>query len=109
MTEHDAIREKLQRRLAELEERMGRIRADLRRPGDRDSEERATERENDEVLERLDEAESAELEQVRGALARIEAGSYGRCRACGGSIDQARLRALPYAETCIDCAEEGGS
>lgn len=109
MADHEVIREQLLRRLAELEERTGRIQADLRRPGDRDWVERATQRENDEVLERLDEAETAELVQVRGALARIEAGSYGRCRDCGESIDRGRLSALPYAETCIDCAEAGAS
>jgi len=107
VTDRAAIRENLQRRLAELEKRMGRIQADLRRPGDRDWQERATQRENDEVLERLDETETAELAQVRSALGRIEAGSYGSCRDCGDPIDPDRLRALPYAETCIDCAEAG--
>ena len=108
MPEHTAIREQLERRLAQLEERTGRIQADLRRPGDRDWPERATQRENDEVLERLDEAEVAEIARVRAALSRLESGRYGRCRRCEAPIQQERLRALPYADTCIDCAEAEG-
>jgi RNA polymerase-binding transcription factor DksA len=108
VADYTAIREQLERRLAQLEDRTGRIQADLRRPGDPDWPERATQRENDEVLERLDEAGVAEMALVRAALARLEAGSYGRCRSCGGSIEHDRLRALPYADTCIECAETGG-
>jgi RNA polymerase-binding transcription factor DksA len=109
VAEHTAIREQLERRLAQLEERTGRIQAELRRPGDRDWPESATQRENDEVLERLDEAEVAEMALLRAALTRLESGSYGRCRRCEGPIQEGRLRALPYADTCIDCAEAGGA
>lgn len=45
------------------------------------------------------------LAQVEEALARIESGTYGICQRCGGSIDHARLRALPYAKLCIRCKE----
>ena len=109
VAEYTAIREQLERRLEQLEERTGRIQADLRRPGDPDWPESATQRENDEVLERLDEAGVAEMALVRAALTRLESGSYGRCHRCGGSIEHDRLRALPYADTCIDCAEAGGA
>ncbi len=43
------------------------------------------------------------LTQVDEALARIEAGTYGRCTNCGQSIAPARLMALPSAALCIDC------
>jgi RNA polymerase-binding transcription factor DksA len=45
-------------------------------------------------------------ETVRGietALRRLREGSYGICADCGGRIKVARLRALPFAETCIGC------
>ena len=104
MAEPAAIRERLRSRLAQLAERTGRIESDLRRPGDSDWPERATQRANDEVLERLDDAELVEMEQIRAALARLDAGRYGRCQSCDGEIEPARLETLPHAPTCIDCA-----
>ncbi|MCC6728193.1 MAG: TraR/DksA C4-type zinc finger protein [Chthonomonadales bacterium] len=43
------------------------------------------------------------LRQVDEALARIEAGTYGKCLQCGRPIAEERLRALPYAAFCIAC------
>ena len=33
-------------------------------------------------------------------------GVYGRCEYCGGKIAEARLNALPYTNSCIDCQRE---
>jgi DnaK suppressor protein len=44
-----------------------------------------------------------QLELVDEALARIDAGSYGRCIRCGEPIAPDRLDALPWAARCIDC------
>jgi DnaK suppressor protein len=44
------------------------------------------------------------LYQVERALHRMEEGTYGVCRNCGQPIDVARLKAIPYARYCIDCA-----
>jgi DnaK suppressor protein len=43
--------------------------------------------------------------QVRAALDRIEAGTYGKCTRCGAEISVDRLRAMPAAELCITCKE----
>lgn len=43
----------------------------------------------------------ARLLEVDTALARIEAGTYGICRMCGMTIEDARLHANPAAPTCI--------
>lgn len=43
----------------------------------------------------------ARLLEVDNALARIEAGTYGTCNACGTPIEEARLHANPAATTCI--------
>ncbi|HLA15814.1 MAG TPA: TraR/DksA C4-type zinc finger protein [Candidatus Limnocylindrales bacterium] len=49
----------------------------------------------------------AQLEAVEAALARIEAGTYGRCTSCGNPITPERLEAIPWAEHCIDCQRAG--
>lgn len=45
------------------------------------------------------------LEMVEQALERIRQKTYGTCEECGGVIAKKRLEALPYASTCIRCAE----
>ena len=41
------------------------------------------------------------IDMVEHALARIDAGRFGRCQACGGPIEAERLDALPYATLCL--------
>lgn len=98
------VRTQLQARLDVLLKRVDEISGDLRRPADRDWQERATENENDEVLENLDESSRAEVAQVRAALRRLDAGTYGHCAKCGAVIGAARLDAMPSATTCVGCA-----
>ncbi|NBV46004.1 MAG: TraR/DksA family transcriptional regulator [Planctomycetia bacterium] len=50
-------------------------------------------------------SEEDTLELVEAALERIRAKTYGRCEECGGVIAKKRLEALPFAPTCIRCAE----
>ena len=50
MTNYQELREQLVARMSKLRNRASRIEQDLRKPGDRDSVERANEIENDEVL-----------------------------------------------------------
>ena len=83
MSRPAVTREQLQQRHAQLLRRVGKIGGDLRSTRDRDSEERASELENDEVLEGLDEMGREEVGQIRAALERIETGLYGTCSACG--------------------------
>jgi DnaK suppressor protein len=51
------------------------------------------------------ELSSEALRQIDYALERIDAGTYGVCEDCGLEIPAARLRALPSAECCRDCAD----
>ena len=46
------------------------------------------------------------LIRIDEALARLEAGEYGSCRACADEISEARLRALPFAVRCQPCEEK---
>ena len=43
------------------------------------------------------------VDQIRAALNRLDAGTYGRCTRCGGQIAPARLEVLPHAAACIEC------
>ncbi|SIN80473.1 transcriptional regulator, TraR/DksA family [Singulisphaera sp. GP187] len=61
---------------------------------------------NDEICSQLVEIESRELGQIEHALQRIVDGAYGRCEFCNAKIAEARLNALPYTNTCIDCQRE---
>jgi RNA polymerase-binding transcription factor DksA len=94
----------LQSKLEQLQTRVGKIERDLRQTPNPDSEERALDRENDEVLEQLDKTGRQELQQLQAAIERIDAGKYGSCVQCGKTIAQERLAALPYTLTCIRCA-----
>lgn len=57
------------------------------------------------TLAALDEQERREMEEIQAALARIDAGTYGLCEACGEVISPARLEALPMARRCVPCQE----
>ena len=46
---------------------------------------------------------TARLAQVDAAVARLEAGTYGRCESCGDPIGEARLEAMPDATLCVAC------
>jgi DnaK suppressor protein len=46
-----------------------------------------------------------DLAALGRAADRWAGGVYGRCVRCGRDIGEARLEALPAAETCILCAE----
>ena len=100
--------ERLKARHAELSARLRRVSADRSRRGrplDPDFAEQAVERENDEVLDALDQVERGELEAIAAALRRIDAGCFGICDDCGDVIDPLRLEAQPAAECCLRCAE----
>jgi DnaK suppressor protein len=43
------------------------------------------------------------LTRIDRALARLDAGTYGRCVECKDPIPEPRLRALPFAHRCQAC------
>lgn len=105
----DTIRDKLHHALRGVLDRSSKITANLRRernPLGGDWKENASVLENDEVLDALDAESRVRIEQLRGALGRIDAGTYGTCVRCNGPIAAERLEAIPEITTCIDCARE---
>jgi len=46
------------------------------------------------------------LAKIRGALERIQNGTYGVCLRCGRPISKQRLEAVPEVELCIQCQRE---
>jgi RNA polymerase-binding transcription factor DksA len=105
MGDYSTLEKKLASQMEELERRATKIERDLRRPGDKDWTERATDRENDEVLEGLDAHGREEIAEIRCALARIESGVFGRCESCAAEIPAERLEALSWTRTCLSCAK----
>lgn len=97
-------RAQLEERLAFLEARVHEIDAELDSHQTKDWEDRATEREGDETLERLATTGQSEMAQIRAALARMDAGEYGICVACGNEISEERLDLLPATPFCRTCA-----
>jgi DnaK suppressor protein len=47
--------------------------------------------------------QAAFVRQLRSAIERIDIGSYGVCMQCEEQISPKRLKAIPWAEFCIDC------
>ncbi len=52
--------------------------------------------------------EEETLEQIELALERIEDGTYGICDDCECKIPKTRLNAIPFARSCVKCAEIKG-
>ncbi len=105
MSVDQALRAELETKKAELTARLQRITANLRRGYDSDSQERAKEMEDSDVVDALGNEAREELSKISAALGRIDAGRFGICVACGSEIAPARLTAYAYADECIDCAE----
>ena len=93
-------------RRKELSDRLHRIEGDLDVARSNDDDDRAIEREGDEVLEALGEAGLAELKAIEAALVRIDEGRFGVCTRCGLPIPEKRLNAVLHATLCVTCVAE---
>lgn len=104
MKKYEKVKEKLTDRKNELESLLNRVELSARKKLDKDFEEQAIQRQNEEVLTSLDDSLNEELEQIEEALYRIENGMYGKCANCGNEIGEKRLLAVPHTSLCIECA-----
>ncbi len=107
-TNGDTVRAELQKRRRAILETARRADAELDalRSAERDPEfEEGAQTEHEAfTLSRLGEAQRRELQQIDAAIARLDAGEYGLCADCDQEIDPRRLKALPYALLCAECA-----
>jgi DnaK suppressor protein len=103
-----ALRERLESQRQEIldmykqDVRAGQESAD---DGTEDIVDRANNAYNRELMFSLSDSERQMVLQIEAALARMDAGTYGRCANCGNAIAIRRLEAVPYARFCIDCQE----
>lgn len=104
MEKFEDIKKRLTERHEALSVLVEHVEKSARRKLDKGYEEQAIQRENEEVLTSLDNSLNDELTQIEHALARIEAGEYGKCESCGEKISIKRLEAVPHANHCIKCA-----
>ena len=58
------------------------------------------------LIHKLDERGKEEIEEIELAIDKIESGSYGNCELCGKSIPIKRLKVLPAARLCRNCAQK---
>jgi DnaK suppressor protein len=96
-------------RREELLRRLGGDLQDLRQGSGEssgDSADQAFESSGEEVTSQLAQLESRELRQIERSLKRIQQGTYGLCEICQKKIPMARLDALPFSTTCIQCQRE---
>ena len=100
------IRSTLEAQKALLEERLRRIKENVRRGFNADSGEMAKELEDREVVDALGNEALEEINEISGALKRIADGDYGVCSECGEEIPAKRLLIAPVTRYCIDCAVE---
>lgn len=57
------------------------------------------------IMLSISESERTLIDQIDEALQRIELSSYGECANCGQEISEARIKAVPYAQYCINCQD----
>jgi DnaK suppressor protein len=92
----------LMRLTGDIDGMIGAVRDEYQVPGEHDArpsqtvDRQVVVEQNEEILRR----------DVRAALDRIDAGSFGTCPSCGRSISAERLRAIPYATFCVECQEQ---
>ena len=101
---HAEIREQLELKRAELNERVTKIKADITGGLEADSKEQAAQLENQEVLDALANEGVEELAKISAALQRLKDGTFGICEQCGEQISKGRIEARPFSAKCIDCA-----
>lgn len=109
LPEYTPLRQQMEDRLAVLHGRVTELESHLRhsdlQPG-RDFEDMATDAEDDEVYQQLDDSGRQELNEIMAALARMDAGTYGLCERTGNRIPLRRLQIIPTARHTVPNRDE---
>jgi RNA polymerase-binding transcription factor DksA len=104
MADTATLIQRLKARRAELVQDLEQIEDALDDEPPKDWEDRAAERQGDEVLEAMGQHDQDELRRIDAALERYAAGDYGVCVKCGDDIAPERLEAVPETPFCANCA-----
>ena len=104
MTDIAVLIQRLTERRDALLKELGQIEDALDDEPSKDWEDRAAERQGDEVLEAMGHHDQDELRRINAALTRHAAGDYGVCVTCGDDSAPARLEAVPETPFCANCA-----
>ncbi len=102
---YEELKSELEARRAAMQARLASIKRDVTRGHSGDSAEQAQERENDEVVDAIGNETRLSLHAIQVALDKIAEGTYGECEQCGEDIAIGRLRAIPEATRCVNCAD----
>ncbi len=105
-TELLALRQALLEKQRELQHRVESLEKDLSQARSPDFAEQVTERENDDVLRAIAREAREEIHKITHTIVRIDDDEYGICERCGEGISEQRLKAIPYADFCIKCAQQ---
>lgn len=70
----------------------------------RDVDANAREMQEFERLNALKNSLEKRLRDVRFTIEKVKEGKYGKCETCSVTIDAVRLKVLPMARVCMDCA-----
>ncbi len=102
----DSRRIELDMQAAQLRDRIERVHLHrlLNAPLEDAYSESLSERANQPVLDELEASLAEQLQQVKRARQRIAEGAGDYCEHCGARIGIDRLKALPYATSCLSCA-----
>jgi RNA polymerase-binding transcription factor DksA len=101
------LRDALLRRRRELLDTRNRIQESwvtLQEP-EKEMEETALKETLAQGLDQRDQIGQAELSGIDAAISKMQDGTYGICSICGEDIPVERLRALPFAQMCVPCAQ----
>jgi DnaK suppressor protein len=102
------LEEHLARTEAELEERLRAASPGGERPGfGKRAGDYVAQVVEDRTNNQLADSLAATASAIRGALALIDEGRYGRCRSCDEPIGTERLQAVPWAALCMACQSAG--
>lgn len=108
----DELKESLLKEKARVEEELNRIGKPTTNAGDfstnfteigTDEDDNASEVEEYTDNLALETSLEKQLKEIIEALARISAGTYGKCENCSAEIPVERLRAYPAAKKCLSC------
>ena len=105
---HNAYREILERKAAEVRQAMSAERAAqvlTRAEHPHDEGDLSQQSHEEWLFLNRNTLEMQLLRELEGALRRIEQGTYGTCAECEEPISIKRLNALPWARFCVSCQE----